>query len=234
MKLLPAFLCVATLLLAGADARAAVAGASVAAEENWSQARNHDGIRVWTREVPGYPIRAFKATTIVKSTLGGLVTLVLDTPRAGEWIYRTDRVDVLRRNDEKASFVVRIITDFPWPLRDRDVIVEGIIHQEEGGTVSIISRTVPREFYSEDPDYMRMPDFEGLWTFKPLGKGLVEVTMQGRADPGGSIPASVINLIVHETPYQTMRGLRRMLEDKRYNAATLPQIREVQIKEAQP
>ena len=178
------------------------------------------------------PIRGFKAVTTVKSTLGGLVSLVLDTQRAKEWVYRTDRVDVLKRNDEKASFVIRIITDFPWPLRDRDVIVEGIIHQDDNDIVSIISRTVPREFYAEDPDYMRMPDFEGLWTFRPMGKGMVEITMEGKADPGGSIPASVINLIVHETPYQTMRGLRRMMEDKRYNSATLPQIREVQAREA--
>lgn len=198
----------------------------VQAAEDWQLARASKGITVWTRAVPGFPIHAFKATTTIKSTLGGLVSLILDTEHASEWVYRTRRVDVLRRDDERGKFVVRIITDFPWPLQDRDVIVEGLIHQGEDGAVTIVSRTVLQESYAEDPDYMRMPDFEGLWTFRPVGNGLIEVSMEGRADPGGHIPASVINLIVHETPYQTLRALRRMMATEHYKNVTMARIRE--------
>jgi hypothetical protein len=33
--------------------------------------------------------------------------------------------------------------------------------------------------------------------------------MIGRANPSGNIPFGVVNLIIHETPYRTLLGLRR-------------------------
>lgn len=187
------------------------------AEDDWALARDSSDIKVWTRSVPNYPIKAFKAVTVVKSSLSGLIALIMDTERADQWIYRTLRVDVLKRDDEKSTFVIRMVTDFPWPLSNRDAIVAGHMTQDERtGAIVISSRSLVSSQYPPLLDFVRMPDIDGNWTFRPLNNGLVEVTMQGRADPGGSIPASVVNLMIHETPYRTLLGLRRVIADRRY------------------
>jgi len=201
-------------------------GNLAAAAEPWSLARNSNGVKVWTRPVPSYPLREFRASTTVESTLGGLVNLILDTERAPQWIYRTERIDVLQRDDREATFLIRVITDFPWPLTDRDAVVAGRIFQEADGTVRIISQSLLDGQYPLDPAYLRMPDFFGDWSFRPVGSGKVEVTMTGRANPGGAIPHSVINLIIHETPYQTLRGLQRVIGEARYQSARFDMIRE--------
>jgi hypothetical protein len=202
---------------------------SASADEGWELAKDSDGIRVWTRYVPGHPIREFRAVTVVRSSLSGLVNLILDTDHAARWIYRTMSVQVVKRDDEKQTFVVRVETDFPWPLANRDVVVAGRITQGAGaGAVTIRSQAVPDGVYPRDPAFVRMPDFVGDWIFRPLGGGMVEVTMQGRADPGGLIPAAVVNLIIYETPYLTLRGLRDVIGDARYQEHLLPQIREPQ------
>lgn len=202
-----------------------LSGVSMAASD-WTQARSANGIKVWTRDVPGYPLREFRAETTVRSTLAGLVTLVMDTDRAADWIYRTRRVDVLQRNDQDATFVVRMITDFPWPLADRDAVVAGRIFQIGDGTVHIISQSLLEDTYPADPALVHMRDFYGNWVFRPLGGGLVRVTMQGRADPGGTLPHAIVNLLIHETPYQTMRGLHRVIGQPRYQQSRQPTIRE--------
>lgn len=199
------------------------------ADETWSLARDSAGIKVWTRSIPDYPIRGFKAVTVVKSSLSGLLSLIIDTEHADQWIYRTQQVDVLMRDEERATFVIRVMTDFPWPLSNRDVIVDGrIVQDEQTGTVTVSSRSLSGPQYPVYDDFVRMPDVEGSWVFRPLGNDLVEVTMQGRADPGGSIPASVVNLIIHETPYRTLLGLRRVIGERRYQESQLPQIKEPQ------
>lgn len=199
------------------------------ADDDWSLARDRSDIKVWTRTIPDYPIRGFKAVTVVKSSLSGLISLIMDTERADQWIYRTMRVDVLKRDDEKSTFVIRVVTDFPWPLSNRDVIVAGRMSQDDKtGTVIVSSRSLVSPQYPPLDEFVRMPDIDGNWIFRPLGKGLVEVTMQGRADPGGSIPPSVVNLIIHETPYRTLQGLRRMISDRRYQDASFTMIREPQ------
>ncbi len=194
---------------------------------DWELAVDSHDVRVWTRSIPDYPIREIRAETTVKSTLNGLVALLMDTDNAARWIYRTDRIDLLKRDDVSGSFLIHVMTDFPWPLSDRDAVVEGRISQEEGNDIiSVTSRAVTASRYPAKPDFVRMPDMEGSWTFQPQGEGRVKVTMTMRANPGGNIPAGVINLIIHETPYRTLRGLRKVIGEPRYQNARMPQIRE--------
>jgi hypothetical protein len=206
-----------------------MSGTSGAANEEWSLVRDSDGIKVWTRAVPNYPIHAFKAVTTINSSLSGLVNLVMDTEHASLWSYRTKKVNILKADHDKGIFILQVFMSFPWPLQDRDVVVEGWLTQDENtGIVSIKSRALPPGQYADNKNFMRMKSFEGDWVFRPLGRGRVEVTMLGQADPGGYIPASVINLIIHETPYQTLKGLQRVIDNPRYQSGSLPKIREPQ------
>ena len=195
----------------------------------WELARDRNGIKVWTRNEPGYPIRAFKAVTTVDSSLSGLVSLILDTDHVSEWAYRILGVNVLTRDDDAATFVIYTKTDFPWPLSNRDVVLAGQIAQDEKTKlVTIRSRSTPAGQYPEQPGFLRMPDMVGDWIFRPLGAGKVEVTMIGRANPSGNIPFGVVNLIIHETPYRTLQGLRQVIGADRYQRARLKQIKELQ------
>lgn len=202
--------------------------ASVACQASeWELARDRSGIKVWTRDEPGYPIRAFKAVTTVDSSLAGLVSLIMDTDRVSDWAYRILKVEVLARDDAAATFVIRTETDFPWPLSNRDVVLAGQIAQDDKTRVVMIrSRSTPAGQYPLNPDFVRMPDMVGDWIFRPLGGGKVEVTMVGRANPSGNIPFGVVNLIIHETPYRTLLGLRQVIGTERYQRSRLAQIRE--------
>lgn len=196
---------------------------------DWELARDRKGIKVWTKEEPGYPIRAFKAVTVVESSLTGLVTLIMDTDRVDQWAYRVMRIEVLSRDDEAGTFVIRTETDFPWPLTNRDVVLVGKVSQDDKSrVVTIRSRSTPPGQYPLHPDFLRMPDMVGDWILRPLPGGRVEVTMIGRANPSGNVPFGVVNLIIHETPYLTLLGLRDLISNERYrNAPRLKQIREL-------
>lgn len=211
-----------------------ISGYAFAGDDGWVLARDRDGIKVWTRDIPDYPIRGFKAVMTVNSSLRGLVNLILDTDNASRWVYRTNRIQLLKRDTEAATFIIRVETDFPWPLSDRDVVLDGkIVQDTKTGAVTIQSHSVDSVEYPKRPDFVRMPDMQGTWIFRPLGKDLVEVTMLGRADPGGNIPAGIVNLIIQETPYRTMQRMREVLTEPKYQNTPLPQIREPGFEQAQ-
>jgi hypothetical protein len=73
-----------------------------------------------------------------------------------------------------------------------------------------------------------MRSMRGVWQFRPLGQGLVEVSMSGHADPGGHIPDFLINLMIKETPYRTLLGLRHVISGAKYQQERVPGIREPQ------
>ena len=105
-------------------------------------------------------------------------------------------------------------------------MVAGRIFQIGDGTVHILSQSLLEDTYPVDPTLVRMRDFYGNWTFRPLDDGTVHVTMQGRADPGGTLPHAIVNLLIHDTPFQTLRGLRRVIVQPRYQQSVQPTIRE--------
>ena len=185
-----------------------------------------NNIKIWSYKVPKSPLSGFIATTTVKSSLSGLVGLITDTQNASRWLYRTSRIDVLARDDGQQFFTIRVITDVPWPLSDREALVDVRISQDsKTGRVRIDSNeSVSANKYPVASGCLRMPMVKGYWLFKPVGNGLVEVTMSGHADPGGMIPKGLVNFLIQEHPYNTLQGLRRVIGDVGYQKAQYPHI----------
>lgn len=193
---------------------------------NQEEAFNRNQVRVWTCAIPGEPLRGFKAVTTVRSSLSALVNLLLDTAAAPQWVFRTNRIELLRRDDQSRTFTVRAETDF-WPLTNRDVVINGRVQQDPVTlVVEIDSQAAAPGQYPLRDGFVRMPAMRGHWEFRPLGNGLVEVTMSGLANPGGAIPDFLVNLVIQETPYQTLLGLRRIIGQARYQQSAIDGISE--------
>lgn len=188
-----------------------------------------NNIKIWSYKVPKSSLNGFKATTTVKSSLSGLVALITDTQRASRWLYRTGSIDILARDDNQQFFTIRVITDVPWPFTDREALVDVRISQDpKTNRVRIDSNESSNAAkYPIDECCLRMPMVKGYWLFQPLGNGLVEVTMSGHADPGGRIPAGLVNFLIQEHPYNTLQGLRRVIGDASYQKVQYPLIVEL-------
>lgn len=198
------------------------------APSNLTLVTDKRNIKIWTYKVPNTPLSGFKATSIVKSSLAGLVGLITDTEHANRWLYRTRSIEVLDRSDDQLTFTIRAISDFPWPFTDREVLIDVRISQDsKTGIVRIDnSESAKAAKYPVKAGCLRMPVVQGYWMFKPLANGMVEITMAGHAHPGGNIPIGIVNLLVQEHPYNTLQGLRRVIGDARYQKMQYPGISE--------
>ena len=183
------------------------------------------GIRIWSYAIPGSPLNGFKAVTTVRSKLSNIVGLITDTDAASRWLYRTSEVETLRRNDDDMSFVIRVVTDFPWPFKDREAVVAGRITQDpKTMVVRIDSNTVGG--FATRKGKLNMPLVQGSWQLRPVGNGLVEITMTGHADPGGNLPVSLVNMFIQEHPYNSLMALRNVISEPNFQTARLASIRE--------
>ena len=186
-------------------------------------------IKIWTYQVPKSTLYGFKAVTTVKSSLAGLVGLIADTEHADRWLYRTSGIEVLRRSENNQAFTIRVITDFPWPFTDREALVDVRISQDaKTEKVRIDSSESPSSAsYPVKECCLRMPMVQGYWSFKPLANGMVEVTMAGHADPGGRIPTGAVNFLIQEHPYNSLKGLRKVIGESTYQKLQYSYIHEL-------
>ncbi len=182
---------------------------------------DRSGVKVWTYQVAGNPSFNFKATTVLDSTLAGAVNLVLDLEHISSWVPFTRKVDLLQKQDENGNFVLRMELDFPFPLKDRDVVVAGQIRQLADGSVVINNRAIADNAAPERADFIRIKHYEGGWVFRPMGNGKVQVTATGFADPAGSLPLGIVNMFVQQQPYMMLHNMQTAVQASQYQQSRL-------------
>lgn len=182
---------------------------------------NKQGIKVWTYQLPDNPAFNYRATTRINASLTRVAAMILDTDYLIQWVPYVSAVDVIERSEQTGTFIVRMQLDFPFPLQDRDVVVQGKISQASDGTVTIKNRAITDSRVPVRPNVVRLNHYEGDWTLKPLGPGRTEVSTTGYGDPGGVIPLVVANRFVQQQPYQMLGRMKEYVKNSRYQNVQL-------------
>lgn len=209
----------ALLALCAAALSAAVQAAPA---DNAKLSINKNNIKVWTFQDSQNPVMMYKAETTFNVPIEQAVALILDVEHAQQWVPFLGQMKVLSRDDKKGEFQLYMVLDFPFPLKDRDLIVQGKMSKDAQGIISIQNKAL-KKGYPLNSNYVRLTNYEGDWSFQKLGPQKVKVSTYGYANPEGSIPLSVVNMFVQQQPYQMLQKMKAELS-KFKTAAPLPEI----------
>ena len=182
---------------------------------------DRQGVKVWTYQVDGNPSFNYRATTVLNSNLVGAVAAIMDTSYLHEWVPHTRRVQMLSRDDQAGTFTLLMEIDFPFPLKDRDVVVAGTMKQQPDGSVLIQNTAVADPRAPVRAKFIRITRYEGSWLVRPLSGTRTEVTTIGYADPAGSLPNAIVNMFVQQQPYLMLRNMKNVVQSARYQRAKL-------------
>lgn len=197
--------------------------AQLHAAETAKLTMNKNNIKVWTIQDPQKPVLSYRAETVLNTSIERAVGIVLDVANAKSWIPNVASAEVLSQDLNSGDFKLYMVLDFPFPLKDRDVIVQGKMSKDANGMISIKNRAT-QQGKAKNPNYIRLQSYEGDWLFQSLGADKVKVTTSGFADPEGSIPQSVTNLFVQQQPYQMLQKMKTELEKPNKKLPDLPKI----------
>jgi hypothetical protein len=183
-------------------------------------------LKIFTRNVDGFNFKEFKGEMLVKTQMTTIATLLLDTHASPEWIYRSEKLEVIEEIDELTA-VMYLINTAPWPVDYRDGVVMSVISQDPESLVLKAEINIIKDRLPEYDDYVRIPYMAGFWLFEPKDDGQILVTYQVHVDPGGSLPDWMANSVVVETPYNTMSNMTNMLKLKKYQQVKILSIKNV-------
>ncbi|OTG97769.1 START domain-containing protein [Acinetobacter sp. ANC 4973] len=189
--------------------------------DNAKLSMNKNNIKVWTYQNSQNPVFLYKAETIYDTPLEKAVGLILDVDHAVKWVPYMGSVKVLSRDDKKGEFLLYMVLDFPFPLKDRDLVVQGKMVKDAQGVISIKNKAIDKG-YAKNPDYVRLTHYEGDWSFQKLANNKVKVSTYGYANPEGSIPLTFVNMFVQQQPYQMLQKMKLELA-KRSSIPALPE-----------
>lgn len=198
--------------------------AALSAESGWGEpVREQAGIRVYTRPVAGSAFKAFRGEVTLTTSLDSVLALLNDVPACVDWLHQCQSARLL----EEVNFQQRYFyqaSNMPFPVKDRDYVLLATlsIHEDRQGV---------RLHLEAHPEYLpatkalRIRQISGFYDLTRSqddnGNETVVVVWEQHVDPAGDIPKWLVNLLLVDIPYNSLRDFRELLQDEKYQAARL-------------
>ena len=187
---------------------------------DWELKKFEKGVSVYTRLTENSKYKELKAVFQVKASLSSVIVLLNDVESYPQWVYRCGKSKLLKKDSDKHLIRYQTVVA-PWPVDNRDLIVEVNSYQDEKTKIVYQKVNAQPDHSPQVKDHVRIRDFRATWTIKPLKNGIVEVQYELLVDPGGNIPAWIVNLAVVDGPYETSLIMKDRLSHEKYQKAKL-------------
>lgn len=189
-------------------------GVELMAQGEWQLQKEDDGIKVYTREVEGSDIKAFKAETVMKGNLSSFVAVLKDVESFPELFSSNKYAQMIEESD--TSLLQYSQTAIPWPIKDRDGVYASHFSQHYGNKAVTVNINSVEGVRPVSDDYVRMVMAKGYWLFLPVDHKTVEITYEMQADPGGNLPAWAVNAFLVDAPIKDLKTLRERVKLEKY------------------
>lgn len=186
------------------------------AQAEWRRVAVRDGIKVYAKTVPDSRIKAMKAECTLDAGADEVIALLLDVKAAERWVCHTKSCKLIRKISDTELFYHTEVS-LPWPLDNRDFVTHlRVIKHEKSDIVTVEAPAVPGIVPLRE-GIIRINASINRWLIRPLPNGKVWVEYMLQVDPGGHIPAHVVNMFACRAPIETFQNMRKVLRER--NAA---------------
>jgi len=184
-----------------------------AEQSPWQLRETLEGIPVYTRKVPGSPILEYKANVIVDAPISKAIALFEDEKQIPRWYFQCVHSELVEKDNPKQE-VIYLVLHLPWPVAARDFVFRRTrLEDTDKGEVNYSLTALPDRLPLVK-GMIRVHSIKSLWTFKSLSPSQTEIFFQQHTDPGGSIPATLINQIAVDTPFYSLKNFRKLVGGK--------------------
>lgn len=184
-------------------------------DSDWKKVKESEGIMVFTRTSDSTDLKMVKVVAEAKANLSSLVALVKDINNHKNWFYFYKLSKILKKYSE-THWIYYGQTNVPWPLSDRDIVSNVVLHQDSITKVVTITSHTLNNYYPVQKDFVRIPFAYLQWKFVPLEDGNVKIILVVEVNVGGKIPLWLMKATATKGPFHTMKNFLREVKKQKY------------------
>jgi carbon monoxide dehydrogenase subunit G len=198
--------------------------ASALAEDGWTQVMQNEQTTVWQREVAGSRVKEIKAAGTVDAPPAAVFAVLRDFEHYADIMpYTTKETKVLETSADGKNVWYYTVVDAPV-VSKRDhtlkVTIEKVAENGDGVyRISWVSGNDHPKAPAARDGYVRLTNTKGSWDLKPYGNGQTHVAYYVNTDPGGSLPAFVVDKANTQAVPKLFESLGKWAKKAPYNAA---------------
>lgn len=183
-------------------------------EDGWVLSKTKEGIEIFTQKSESSAFKAFRARMVVQGTVESFVAALQDIDALPDWGYNIKTSKLLERTGDTVQIYYAEAT-VPFPFSNRDGIYKNTFRWNGAARqLKVIVDLLPS--YLPAKDKLVRVKGSGNWQANVLADGKLELIFRMQVDPGGEIPAWLVNTFIEDTPYVTMVNIREMMKKSKY------------------
>ena len=179
----------------------------------WKLRKEKYGTQAYTRSHPDYSISEYKVEAEIEAEIADIISIMTEESSYLRMFKDLKDLKFLEQRDD--YFELYLVNKAPFPARDRDGYFISQFSYEPNTQTARIDITCPNSEHHRKK-YIEITRCQGFWQFHQKENGIVELTHQFIADPGGIVPAFILNMFLVNNPLTTVRDLKLLLEEGNY------------------
>ncbi|MCF0051739.1 START domain-containing protein [Dyadobacter sp. LJ53] len=187
----------------------------VLGQPDWKLAAEKEGIKVYAKTIPDSKIKALKAECVVEATVQEVVALLLDVKAAENWVCHTKQCSLIKKVSPTELYYYTEVS-LPWPLENRDFVTHMEVFQDPATKIVTVNAPAVPGFVSPKNGKVRITHSSNVWRIIPLDKRHVKLDYTLQVDPGGLLPAWVVNHFACQGPIISFTAMRKELQTGKY------------------
>ena len=170
--------------------------------QSWELKKDQDSIKVYIRDVDDNT-KEYLAETIINSDIDNIFKTITDFDNSYRWMYKLNSSKILEKSD--TLMYVYFVVDMNWPLKNRDLISDAVITQNEN-KIRIVMNSYP-DYMPEKEKLIRIKKSRSIWNLEKIDDEYTKVALQSYAVVEG-IPTFIMDLFILDSPMYSMTQLR--------------------------
>jgi len=184
-------------------------------DDGWKMVEESSTSKVYTRKTDESKYEQIRIVSKVKAPISEIINALEDVNYHKEWVYETDESRLIEKRGV-GDFDYYALMDMPFPVKDRDVVIR--MEREQNPTTKVVNikSYAVEGGVEKDIRYVRIDNFLSTYKITPLKDNWVEVDYFMFVDPGGTLPAWIVNLFTLKGPVSTMDSMVKLIDTDYY------------------
>lgn len=179
---------------------------------SWNLMLEEKAIKIYTRPWPGSDFVAIKGVQTINSSLSNILANFIEISDFPEWVKDAEVGRVIEPFNQNYSRIVYLKMAMPWPLQDRDMVSGQQITQDPATKIIKITEWYEGDAVPKEEDVIRIPRLNTEFLLIPKEKNSTLLIWQGHNDPGGRIPAFLVNWLIKDVFLASMISMKNRFE----------------------
>ncbi len=183
---------------------------SLHAQNKWIVRKDKEGIKISTRQSDRSLFNDIKVEMDLPGSIYQLATILMDVDQYTQWSNSLKK-SVLIKKESTNKLVYYSEINAPWPASNRDLYaVMNITTDSVSQSLKVIS-VGEKNYQPAIKNLVRIPYSKGVWEITTVTNKSIHLNYVLEVDPGGSVPAWIMNLFSTKAPMETFENLKNKM-----------------------